>query len=270
VSRSIASDGCSWSRAAVEAWRVRLRGALGPFHVALGAALLAQVAVDAVGGVWRIHSGQLFPWRHLPGVPLYSTRGLLVEWLVSLGAGLCLVLGLRVPLAVGVALVACLLGLSQRMSNQQSLMLIVLAFLALNPCGAGFSVPQESPNIRLIKSQLVIVYVFSALNKLLSGFLDGSALRGLLLEDAGWGALVREIGTPIEPVLMTALSWGVVLAELVLPVLLLRRPRWGVAAVALLHASFAVALPGVLPFGLLMLAMSLLFLPPPRPVAEQG
>jgi hypothetical protein len=268
VSRSSASDRSSWGRAAVEAWRARLRGALGPFQVALGAALLAQVGVDAVGGVWRIHSGQLFPWRHLPGVPLYSTRGLLVEWLVSLAAGLCMVLGLRLPLAVGAALVACLAGLSQRMSNQQSLMLIVLFFLALNPCGSGLSAPQQSPNIRLIKSQLVIVYVFSALNKLLSGFLDGSALRSVLLEDAGLGPWVRGLGTPLEPVLMVALSWGVVLAELVLPVLLLRRPRWGVAAVALLHASFAVALPGVLPFSLLLLAMSLLFLPPPRPVAE--
>jgi hypothetical protein len=230
---------------------------------------MARVAVDAVRGVWRIHSGELFPWRHLPGVPLYSTRWLLMEWMASLAAGLAMVLGLRLPLAVGVALLATIAGLSQRSSNQQSLMLIVLVFLALNPCGSGFSDPRCSPNITLVKSQLAIVYVFSALNKVLGGFLDGSALRSSLLDSAWLQAAVLEAGSAFDRGLVTALSRGVVLTEFALPVLLLKWPRLGVTVVALLHVGFAVVMPGVLPFGLLMLAMSLLFLGPRSPTKVQ-
>jgi hypothetical protein len=234
----------------------------------LGAAWVARVGVDAARGVWRIHSGELFPWRHLPGVPLYSTRWLLVEWAISLGAGLGMLLGLRVPLAVGMALLASIAGLSQRSSNQQALMLIVLTFLALNPNGSGFADPRRSPNITLVKSQLAIVYLFSALNKILGGFLDGAALRSSLLDSAWLQAALLDNGTSWQPELWIALSSGVVLAELTLPLLLMRWPRLGVAGVALLHGGFAVVMPGVLPFGLLMLAMSLLFLrstPRPRP-----
>jgi hypothetical protein len=251
------SSGC---RSAAQAWLGRLGGPLGPFYLVLGAALIARVGVDAVRGVWRIHSGELFPWRHLPGVPLYSTRWLLVEWMVSLAAGLAMVLGLRLRLAVGVALLASIAGLSQRSSNQQSLMLIVLAFLALDPSGSGFSDPRRSPNISLVKSQLAIVYVFSALEKVLGGFLDGSALRNSMT-DSPWlhGPLLE---AAFDGGLLTALSCGLVLTEFALPVLLLRWPRLGVTAVALLHLAFAVVMPGVLPFGLLMLAMSLLFLGP--------
>jgi hypothetical protein len=233
--------------------------------MALGAALMAKVAVDVVRGVWRIHSGELFPWRHLPGVPLYSTRWLLVEWVASLAAGLSMVLGLGLRPAVGVALLTSIAGLSQRSSNQQSLMLIVLAFLALNPLGSGFCDPRRSPNISLVKSQFAIVYLFSGLNKILGGFLDGSALRRTLLADAWLPAALVEAGFEIDRGLVTALSRGVVLAEFALPILLLGWPRLGVAAVALLHVGFAVVMPGVLPFGLLMLAMSLLFLGPRLP-----
>jgi hypothetical protein len=250
----------AWIRTASAAWLERLRGGLGPFYLTLGAALIARVALDALRGVWRIHSGELFPWRHLPGVPLYSTHWLLVEWLASLAAGLCMLLGLRLRLAVGVALLASLAGLSQRSSNQQWLMLMVLGFLALSPCGVGFSDPRDSPNLRLVKSQLAIVYVCSALNKGLAGFLDGATLRNSLLDSA---VLPAALLAPGRDGLASALSWAVVLAELALPVLLWRWPRLGVAVVAVLHLGFAVALPGVLPFGLLMLAMSLLFLKRP-------
>jgi hypothetical protein len=253
------SSGC---RSAAKAWIGRLGGALGPFYLVLGAALMARVAVDAVRGVWRIHSGELFPWRHLPGVPLYSTRWLLVEWVASLAAGLAMVLGLRLQLAVGVALLASIAGLSQRSSNQQLLMLIVLGFLALDPSGSGFSDPRRSPNISLVKSQLAIVYVFSALEKLLGGFLDGSVLRSSLSDSAWLRGTGLEARLASDPGVMTALSGAVVFTELALPVLLLGWPRLGVAAVALLHLAFAVVMPGVLPFGLLMLAMSVLFLRP--------
>ena len=56
------------------------------FFILLGATLLVCVSEDIGSGVWRIHSGEIFPWRHMGFVPLYSPAGLVLEW-IGLGLG---------------------------------------------------------------------------------------------------------------------------------------------------------------------------------------
>jgi hypothetical protein len=209
------------------------------FHALLGLALLAHVAQDIWAGAWLVHEGVLFPWRHPGLVPLYAAPWLLLEWGVTLTAGL----GLwrertRWPaacLGVAVLFVSCL----QRFSNQKALLLVCLVYLV-----TGGRRPRAEV-YRLLRWQLLLVYLFSALSKIRAGFLDGATLEALGL---GLGAAVL-------------FSWVVVVAELAaLPLLLLRAPKAGVAGVLLLHVGFALLMPGLWPFTLAMLALATLFL----------
>jgi hypothetical protein len=215
------------------------------FLCVLGSAIVACAASDGLLGAWRVQGGQLFPWRHLGGVPLYGHSLLVVEWLLGAVAGALLLARRRCDLAVKLALVATAMGISQRYSNHRALLLIVLVFVSLAPINldvpGSYAAPR--PAFGLVRAQLLLVYAFSVLNKMLSGFLAGDALRSLF----AWHA-----ARPI--------AWGVLLAEVAVPILLLVRPRWGIALAVVLHVSMAVVLPSVWPFSLTMIAMALLFL----------
>jgi hypothetical protein len=213
----------------------------------LGASLIARVTTDACGGIYRVHTGELFPWRHLPIIPLYSPAILLVEWLLLGISGLALLSLRGIRGALYGALLATAMGLSQRYSNQSALALIVLVCCALKvttPSDLQRQAP--APNLDLVRYQLLIVYGFSTLNKIRAGFLDGQTLATLL-------DLPQSVSQP--------LSWATVLVEMVLPALFIaKRPRAGWIGVFVLHAAFSVLLPGLLPFGLLMLALATLWL----------
>jgi hypothetical protein len=221
------------------------------FHRFLGASLIARMLTDLSAGIYRVHSRELFPWRHLPIVPLYPPSLLLLEWLLLISSGAALLLfplqraTLRV--ALWIALTATVMGLSQRYSNQTALALIVLLSCVLKPATAeDLKRELDYPNLDLVRYQLLIVYGFSALNKISAGFLSGEALSALLR---------------LQPVMGQSLSWAVVLAELALPVLFItRKSRIGWLGVLVLHTAFSVLMPGLLPFGLLMLALATLWL----------
>jgi hypothetical protein len=215
----------------------------------LGAALGAEVATQAASGVWRVNAGELYPWRHLPILPLEPPWALGVEWAAMGGAALALLAGVGTRAALRVAALASLVSVLERYSNHGALLFLVTLYFAMAP--PDVSDPsfedRDHPNLGLARAQLVIVYAFSALNKLTHGFASGASLENLL-------------GLPHAPAVV--LSVATLAAEIALPLLLMARPRVGVAAVALLHACFALVLPGLYSFGLAMLAMSLLFLRP--------
>lgn len=227
--------------------------ALAGFYRLLGASLIARGVTDCNAGIHRVHSGELFPWRHLPIVPLYPPGVLVVEWLLLAVSGVALLLLVRLRAALFVALLATGMGLSQRYSNQGALALIVLICCVLKP-----TTPIElqhrvaSPNLDLLRYQLLIVYTFSALNKTRAGFLSGATLSNLLSLPLSWAGFA---------------SWAVVLGELLLPLLFLWRPRPAWAGVLLLHLAFSFLMPGLVPFGLLMLALATLWLPRSLPTA---
>jgi hypothetical protein len=221
------------------------RAGVDAFLRILGAALLACVVADALLGAWSVHGGELFPWRHVAGVPLYGRGMLCLEWALGGIAGTLLLGGLWCDVAIPLGLVATALGLSQRFSNHRALLFIVLMFVALAKIdrrGADFATVRR-PALALVRAELLIVSASSLLNKVLHGFLTGQALFLLF----GWAR-------------SGPLAWAVVGAELLVPLLLVFRARWGVAGAVLLHGSMAIVLPSVWPFSLTMIAMAILFL----------
>ncbi len=215
-----------------------------------GVAIVADVLTELWSGVWGVHTGALYPWRHLGILPLYPARGLAIEWSLRVAAGLAIAIGARhvraVRLGVRVLVPVLFVAVLERYSNHGVLLLLIALFLSIAP--PDLARPrfddEDHPALGLVRAQLVIVYAFSALNKLTHGFARGDALVRLLALGSG----------PAR-----ALSLAVIAAELALPVLCVLRPRLGLAGVVLLHAGFALLVPGVWSFGLAMTAMATLY-----------
>jgi hypothetical protein len=219
-----------------------------------GLALIVDVVTEMASGVWGVHTGRLYPWRNLGIVPLYPASVLALEWALRAGAGVALVVGARnakvVGAAVRVAAMVLFVAVLERYSNHGVLLFLVALYLTLAPPDVASTSFEERahPALGLVRAQLVIVYVFSALNKLAHGFMNGHSLSNLL-------------GGALTPGAARGLSLVVIATELALPVLLLFRPRAGVVVVIAMHVAFAALVPNVASFGLAMIAMSLLSLP---------
>lgn len=229
------------------------RDAIAWFHRLLGLALIACVVEDLACGAWFIHSGQYFPWRHPGFLPLYPAPFLGVEWSLLVFVGISYLLDRSSRWVAILATSTMLVSLLQRYSNHRSLIFIVLLYLALTP--------RERPAAayRMIRYQLLIVYLFSAMNKIDSGFLSGKSLfaigiqvHGALLPDQ-WVHRIL-MGSFAEP-----LAWLTVGTELLIPVLLMHWPGAGLLATSALHLGFSVMMPALWPFTLIMMAMAVLF-----------
>ncbi len=219
-----------------------------------GVALIVDVVTEMASGVWDVHGGRFYPWRNLGVVPLYPPALLAVEWALRVAGGLALVLGAKNAKTVGLAsrvlAVVLFVAVLERYSNHGVLLLLMAFFLTLAPVNASAFDVADVPHhpLGLVRAQLVIVYVFSALNKLTHGFTNGRSLTNVLHATGSLGA-----GTA------SALSWLVVAGELALPVLLVRSPRAGIAAAIAMHGVFTALVPGVASFSLAMIAMAMLF-----------
>lgn len=216
------------------------------FEVLFGLALVVEVLTDVTAGGWAVHTGALYPWRWIRLVPLYPTWLVAVLWAATAASGLAIALG-RVPaLARRLAAAATFLTVVERYSNHGVLLFLVALFLSLgddDPRAPAFD-DEPHPTLGLVRAQLLLVYVTSALNKLAHGFASGHSLANLL----GWDLSVAR-----------PLSLAVIAAELLLPVLLVLRPKAGMAGVVLLHLGFALVMPGLWSFGLAMTAAAVLF-----------
>ena len=220
-----------------------------------GVALVVDVAGEIAAGVWHVHTGRFYPWRNLGIVPLYPAGLLAAEWTLRASAGVALLAGATrakvVAAAIRVAALVLFVAVLERYSNHGVLLFLVAFFLTLAP--PDVSAPdfrdRAHPALGLVRAQLVIVYVFSALNKLAHGFGSGRSLGHLL---------------GVSPALATALSVLVIATELAIPLVLMRRPRAGIALVVTMHAAFALLVPGVISFGVAMTALAVLFAARPR------
>lgn len=221
------------------------------FHRLTGAAMLSAVASEAAARVDLVHAGVLFPYRHLPGIPLYGVPALVVEWALTVAVALAMMLGWRLSVVVRVALAIALVSLSQRYSNHRALLVLVLAFGSLappDPRSEGFA-ERRWPNLALVRLELVIVYWASAVNKLSHGFASGETLTTLF---------------GFSPALARPLALATIALELAIPILTFTSPRVAVAITAAMHLVFAYFLPATWSFGFLMVAMAVLAV---RPVA---
>ena len=229
----------------------------------LGVALVADVATELYAGVWRVHAGELYPWRHLGLLPLYPPGVLALEWALRASAGVALAVAAhRVHLlrrAVRVVAPVLFVALLERYSNHGVLLFLVALFLSMAPPDVRAPSFDAAPHpaLGLVRAQLVIVYVFSALNKAVHGFGRGESLANLAAH------------TPLGSVALSAsgaraLSWGVMALELAVPLVLLRWPRAGLVLVVVVHVAFAALVPGVVSFGITMIALACLFQRAPR------
>ncbi len=221
-----------------------------------GVALVVDVVSEIAAGVWHVHTGRFYPWRSLGIVPLYPASVLAVEWTLRAGAGLALLAAPGhakvVAAAIRVAALVLFVAVLERYSNHGVLLFLVAFFLTLAPpevSAPGFR-ERAHPALGLVRAQLVIVYVFSALNKLVHGFGSGRSLGHLV------GA---QLASGLSPALATVLSVLVIASELAIPLVLTLRPRAGIALVVAMHVTFALLVPGVVSFGIAMTALAVLF-----------
>ncbi len=228
----------------------------------LGAAWLPLVRQEAANRLWLVHAGELCTRRLLTWPPLTPPWALWLEWGLEAAVAVMLLAGRRTRWAIRLGAVLALVSAQQRYMNQKALLAIVLVFLALDPpepAETGFS-ERDRPNVGLLRWQLAIVYLFSALQKLRMDFTDGASLRNLFayldgLSVSGWapaGAVSAAFAA--SPALAKALSWGVVGGELALIPLSFIAPRPALVGVALLHGAFCLFMPDVLSFTFTMLA----------------
>jgi hypothetical protein len=229
------------------------------YYKLLGLTLLGLVTGEACAGRWFMHTGQLYPYRHVPLFPLYSTGGLAAEWATQTAAAVALWLGVRRPAAVWIAAAAVFATLTQRYSNHTTLIFIVLVLTGLEPPLTDADLAK--PNVRLVRWQLAIVYVFSGLSKVLAGFLGGESLSNLYLVLRDPLIPHEWLGPLFRPPAVVGLSAAVVGFELLAPLILWWRPWAGIVLVGLFHAGITILMPAILPFGLIMLAMSVLYVP---------
>jgi hypothetical protein len=144
-------------------------------------------------------------------------------------------------LALAGALVQC----SQQFSNHHFLLVLVLVYLVVLPAGEKWA---------MLRWQLGIVYGFSVLNKLGAGFYTGESLANLY-------ALLQPAWLPAF-LFGAAGSGAVLLAELLIPALLIARPRAGLGLLIAFHGSLVLLMPELATFGLLMTGLGLSFFVP--------
>src|SRR5262249_5672130 len=111
----------------------------------------------------------------IPVFPLWAAAAL---WIARAAAGAGLAFGLARTWAARLAAVALAASLTQTFQNQKALQLVLCAVLRLEAADPELAPAERKshPVVWLLRCQLLIVYLFSAAAKLVSGFLDGAVL----------------------------------------------------------------------------------------------
>lgn len=123
-----------------------------------------------------------------------------------------------------------------------------------------------APCARLV---VLTAYAFMAFSKLNTGFFDRVASCAPIFVDEF--LRITPLSIEGQPSLQTAAIWTVVIAELLVPFLLVVTPRWGVPFAVGLHVAFAVDPIGhVFDFSSALVALFLLFWPPFFDSGRQG
>lgn len=236
-------------------------------YALLGAALAGLAVQELTAGHLRGHAGDLW-LRHLAAVPLLPPAAAAALWALQIACGAAVAFGVARRAAVRLGAALLCVSLTQCWFNQKMLLALTFLALALDPpepddAGVG-SVPR--PVLGLVAAQLVLVYAASVAYKARDGFANGEPLLALFaqLSARGMSGLgpTAALGAwaAAAPGRAAALSGAVVLAEAALPIVLILRPRWGVAGAAVLHAGLALFMPGIWAFGAAMLGGAVLFL----------
>lgn len=262
---------------------------LGAFRVLFGLIALANLALLAPDlDTWLTDAGRLRgteagelagPLRWSPLLAYQDPTTVRCAFAATVGAGVLFTIGWRTRIA-GVAFYGLMLSIHHRnvqtASGADCLLMILLFYLMLSPCGATYSLdsrrkaraiggayePLVSPwPMRLVAIQISLVYFLTALLKA-QGKLwnDGTALHYILNN----GESRRfTLGLTAYPLLLNAMTFGAVVLEFALAFLLwVRAARpWMIGAGLLLHGGIVLMI-NIPIFGELMVASYLAFLTP--------
>lgn len=193
---------------------------------------------------WGIHSGTLFPYRHINlGLPLYSTNILIAEWTLGLLGAVLLITG-KIRIAALLIFVSFALSLTQMFQNQKLLILIIAFSLLLD---------SKKNSVFFLKWQLILIYLFSSIHKINGQFVTGETMRLLFVDIL---KINFEYTWPLK-----IFSWIIIGCELIIPVLLMKWPKIGIALVILFHGGMCLLMPDISSFSLAMISLALLFYP---------
>lgn len=242
------------------------------FQYGLGIAVAWQAIDDIRVGIPRVYSGEFFPWRRLlphdATVPAGAYTVLMGLEAIALAAYMA-----RFRTGAAAALLALLLFLDNLVSllNHRLLMAIELLLLSLRPvpgsaADAGFRGHRLYWSLDLVRWQVAVVYLFSALHKMSPHFLSGEDLRNLFwqIEWMGWRRYPEWLSALLqEPSASQVLALLTVATELTLAFGLHFRATVGFllpVAVAF-HLCLALLMPFLWIFAFLCLVGLIAFLP---------
>lgn len=225
------------------------------FQCGLGAVVSWQALDDLLVGHWRIYSGEFYPWRSR--VPSFFAPPLEFYWgLLALEIALLVLYFARVRVRWTGALLALVLLLDGLFSylNHRLLMAVQLFLVSLRPVprdasAQGFRRQRTYWNLDLVRWQIAMVYLFTAIHKMNPDFLNGWTLRNLfwMVRNAGWRHYPEWLFYDFlqSPSWVRFLACATVLAELFLAFGLnfRRTVGWAIPIAIVLHVSFALFMP---------------------------
>ncbi|MGE2721527.1 HTTM domain-containing protein [Mycolicibacterium celeriflavum] len=234
-------------------------------------------AVFGANGVTPEHPEINFQWSVFQIWP--GDTALLVGWVLLIVSAIAMTVGWHSRVAA--VLVFVLLQSFVRRGDYyfnagDSIFTVIALILALSSCGAALSLDQRRRTgsfwsaqtravwpIRLLQIQLSIIYLATVQAKLANKtWVDGSAVFYAWGTDGRWALLPAPEWLAANAILINALTWGTLLVELALAILVWsRRWRfWVLAAGVVMHLMIMVNL-NVAFFSVAMFVLYLAFVP---------
>jgi hypothetical protein len=226
------------------------------FFLLFGLSLLSRTISDLLMGRFSVATGELYQYRQRFDFPRYGTALFIFEVAVLFVAAGLLIARKNVRLASGLLILGTSMAMTQMFQHQKMLFLVVAFALVVSPRGLN------AASVYFLRIQIVVVYVFSVVSKISTGFLESQVTLGAIEYSVRGDEMRAAFLIPVLKYLKNApLNEFVIGFELLVPVLLLTVPRVGFFAAVILHLGMAVFLANVLPFSLLMIALALLYFP---------
>jgi Vitamin K-dependent gamma-carboxylase len=255
-----------------------VRMAFGVVVVAWALALLPDLyQLFGAQGVVPRHPDFAYEWSVFAIWP--GDQALLIGWVLLLVSGLAMVAGWhsRIAAILVFVLVQSFVRRDPYVFNAGDAIIVLVALvLALSSCGAALSLDQRRRSgafwsaqdrapwaTRLLQVQLSLIYLVSVQAKLGGDtWLDGSAVSYAWRTDGRWALLAAPEWLSANAILVNALTWGTLVAELAIAVLVWnRRLRfWVLGAGVLMHLAMMINL-NIGFFSLAMFVLYLAFVP---------
>ncbi|MBP9680457.1 MAG: hypothetical protein KBD76_03545 [Bacteriovorax sp.] len=233
----------------------------------LSLSLLILISEEIYAKRWLLHRGILYP-RFFLLKPITFITYPFIEWIIIAFCSIAIWIKKYRFWAIRIAFITIIPSSLMVFSNHKFLFLMVLFFLSITyqdaPSKENISC-SDLPGLSLVKIQLVIVYYISVVQKLSENFVSGDSLRNLLIFITRMpdGAMLP---SSVHHFLIqnnqfcSILAAGTILAEILIPLLLNKKPILGLIILIALHTALSFLMPGVWAFSFIMFSMGVLFL----------